>query len=113
MMSSVIRLNVGGVVFETTRTTLEQYESFFKALVRSEASLDKVFIDRDPTHFRHVLNFLRNSPTYPTRDHELVELAQEADFYGLPALQYHASQRVEAATKGTLEYRLGLIGAKM
>ena len=114
MNSHVIKLNVGGVVFATTHSTLDQFEGFFRALVRSEgAPVGEVFIDRDPTHFRHVLNFLRNSPTYPVRDHELVELAQEADFYNLPALQYHASQRVEVATKSTLEYRVGLIGAKM
>tara|TARA_B100001063_G_C16403173_1_gene375839 strand:+ start:229 stop:555 length:327 start_codon:yes stop_codon:yes gene_type:complete len=106
-----VRLDVGGVVFHTTQTTLQQYDSFFSGL--SVANDEFYFIDRDPTHFRHVLNFLRNSPTFPMHEHELHELIQEADFYAMPTLQFQASQRLGRARKQTIEYQLGVMVAKM
>ncbi len=77
--SEVIHLNVGGVDFPTTRTTLERFP-YFAALCRNA---ETVFVDRDPTHFRHVLNYMRGGATVPDRRQDISELYIEADFYGL------------------------------
>lgn len=82
-MSRRVHLNVGGTVFETTATTLEACDFFATLLKRT--SPDALFVDRDPTHFRHILNFLRGALTYPPTNRQ--ELWYEADFYGLPDLQ--------------------------
>lgn len=86
-LQGVVTLNVGGQHFETRRQTLEGSESYFAALLRSELRSEEddevLFVDRDPTHFRHVLNYLRGSATFPAQPHELQQLAAEADFYCL------------------------------
>ena len=78
-------LNVGGVTFETTAQTLSRHSSFFSeiALLEQDAV---VFIDRDPTHFRHVLNYLRGGFTHPASRLEIQELLAEAKSFSLDGL---------------------------
>jgi len=78
----MIVLNVGGVYFTTSYETLNMQESFFSGMIRSN-SHNFFFIDRDPTHFRHILNALRGSPSYPDTDAGLHELANEAEYYAM------------------------------
>ena len=75
----VIHLNVGGTDFPTTQTTLERFP-YFAALCKD---CHAVFVDRDPTHFRHVLNYMRGGATVPERRQDIAELCIEADFYCL------------------------------
>jgi hypothetical protein len=64
-MSSVVRLNVGGMMFATTVDTLTQRDTDSMLAVmfsgRHRLHMDSkkgaVFIDRDGTHFRHILNW--------------------------------------------------------
>lgn len=81
MSTGVIKLNVGGCLFSTRRDTLRQ--GFFLGLVDSCTNDAEIFIDRDPTHFRFILNWLRGSRFLPEDDSILSELACEADFYSL------------------------------
>ena len=77
-------LNVGGSPFETRLSTLEKGDTFFSSLVRhaSEAEANgRLFIDRDPTHFRFVLNWLRGSRVLPPSTPAREELRCEADYY--------------------------------
>lgn len=81
-MSPIVYLNVGGCFFVTHRETLQR--GFFLGLVESIAHDDtEVFVDRDPTHFRYILNWLRGSKCLPEDDQTLTELMWEADFYAL------------------------------
>lgn len=88
---ATVDLNVGGTVFETARSTLvQQTGSFLEALLsgRHHVSRDRhgrVFLNRDPEHFRAILNFLRNPQTPPMpRDSAQSEaLVEEAMFYGV------------------------------
>lgn len=103
--------NVGGVMFETRARTLARYASYFSEF----ASYDEettIFIDRDPTHFRHVLNFLRGSLTYPPSRLEVQELINEARFYALDGL---ANQLVPRVTRSEhdLSYHLMILSSRV
>lgn len=87
-------LNVGGARFETSLDTLRNVPgSFLAAMFSGEYSMapsdedGSYFIDRDGTHFRHVLNFHRAFHEFAldpdlTRG-QLAELAEEAKYYGI------------------------------
>ena len=60
MPSDYVCLNVGGVLFETTRGTLRQ-SGFFRALLdEAWQSTGTAFVDRDGRLFEHVLHYLRS-----------------------------------------------------
>lgn len=91
----VIKLNVGGTPFSTSTVTLLKApsESILHAIGSQLASHlyqpdGSIFIDRDPSHFRIILNFLRdgNRVALPLEHRQRSELAVEADFYGLNSL---------------------------
>ncbi|EGC38093.1 hypothetical protein DICPUDRAFT_46038 [Dictyostelium purpureum] len=93
-----IVLNIGGVEYYTTRGTLtNEKESYFDILfsgnyninlIKKENKPDTLFIDRDGSHFRYILNYLRgdinNLPKCPIIRGELFV---EADFYCLQGLK--------------------------
>jgi hypothetical protein len=115
--NAVITLNVGGKRYQTTKATLctaipnvnngtgehHQHEHFFTALFNSNFSLQtvsskygtEVFIDRDGTHFRYILNYLRSMASgsdtiqysLPFHQKQVIdELKIEATFYMLEHL---------------------------
>ena len=81
----MLTLNVGGTLFQCTRQTLTQSNTFFTGLVETDPSLNAspLFIDRDGTHFRFILNWLRGVRFLPPDDAILSELAYEADYYAM------------------------------
>eukprot|EP01125_Pyxidicula_operculata_P020603 TRINITY_DN7648_c0_g1_i1.p1 TRINITY_DN7648_c0_g1~~TRINITY_DN7648_c0_g1_i1.p1 ORF type:complete len:541 (-),score=75.33 TRINITY_DN7648_c0_g1_i1:69-1691(-) len=85
---SVIKLNVGGTKFQTTRTTLTNMpDTMLASMFSGRYKLSKeddgcVFIDRDGTHFRYILNYLRNGCLVVPDDLYLYkELLQEVEYY--------------------------------
>lgn len=83
-MDEQIFLNVGGVYFASRRSTLLSSESFFAGAVRAQPDCCEMFVDRDPTFFRHVLNWLRGVRYLPEDDATLRELLWEADYFCMP-----------------------------
>mmetsp|Transcript_20539 Transcript_20539/g.35049 ORF Transcript_20539/g.35049 Transcript_20539/m.35049 type:complete len:218 (+) Transcript_20539:57-710(+) len=97
-ISKQVKLNIGGGNFRTTVATLSAYpDSVFTAMFRRVDELEKdedgsIFIDRDPTHFRILLNWLREyslgkqyTPTgLSPKEHQ--ELLNEAEYYMLKPL---------------------------
>nr|AAH84083.1 LOC494998 protein [Xenopus laevis] len=87
----VIHLNVGGKRFSTSRQTLTwASESFFSSLLSGRIPTLKdetgaIFIDRDPTVFSPILNFLRTKEL-DTRGIKSSVLLHEAEFYGITPL---------------------------
>jgi hypothetical protein len=77
----LVSLNVGGVYFVTRRQTLHDSSSFFEGLAKAHPTCCELFIDRDPTYFRYVLNWMRGIRYLPPDDQALQELAFEADYY--------------------------------
>lgn len=91
--SGRVILNIGGTIFETTRSTLTSdqrsiFASMFSGRYYFEPDSDgSYFIDRDPTHFKYILNFLRDSNVYlPPNKTIYQELMIEAEFYELEAM---------------------------
>ena len=91
--ADVIKLKVGRKTFETSITTLRNDpDSMLAAMFSKRYELLKLkggayFIDRDGTHFRHILNYLRMGEI-PRDVIEDVgsELLKEAEFYNLEGL---------------------------
>lgn len=88
----VIKLNVGGTRFETSLTTLRRFpDSLIGAMFSGRHTTAKdsegcYFLDQDGTHFRHILNFLRNPTKFTLADiseRDKLELRAEAEYYGL------------------------------
>ena len=83
-------------MFVTLRSTLcEDPSTFFAGLVRSEDSRDEHFIDRDPTYFRYVLNWLRGVRVLPEEEQVLGELLWEADYYNLRDMSMAIQQKLK------------------
>jgi hypothetical protein len=118
-----ISLNIGGTVFMTSITTLlRDRRNLFAAIFSgkfpiTQDSTGSYFIDRDPKHFRHILNFLRDGKQYFTHikltDEEIAELIPEARFYQMSDLinalkaykkNKHAHKKAELTQEK--EYRL-------
>lgn len=81
MENSIVTLNVGGCLFQTSKATLEMHDTFFRALVENANIDETVFIDRDPSYFRYILNWLRGTHVLPEDKLSLKELMYECDFY--------------------------------
>ena len=98
--SNIIRLNVGGQIFDTTQETLlSARSSFFARLLDTGegpgheargAARDadgRLFLDRSPAGFQLVLEWLRGSLDVGSLDKEKKEsLLGEATYYDLPRL---------------------------
>ena len=86
---NLIHLNVGGYKFDTTVATMTRFpDSMLGAMFsgRHQLPQDKdgyYFIDQDGTHFRHIINFLRNPDGFVVtiKGEELAELRSQAAYY--------------------------------
>jgi len=106
-MNDLIRLNVGGERYTTTRATLTRYPRsmlgamFSGTLATSVDEHGCFFIDRDGPMFRHVLNFLRSGRlALPSDFRQLDQLAVEADFYQIEDLVKEIA-RLQTSAGGT------------
>ncbi|CAG04373.1 unnamed protein product, partial [Tetraodon nigroviridis] len=92
--SKWIRLNVGGTYFLTTRQTLcRDPKSFLYRLSQADPELDSdkdetgaYLIDRDPTYFGPVLNYLRHGKLVLNKDLAEEGVLEEAEFYNITSL---------------------------
>jgi hypothetical protein len=117
--SAFVEINVGGKIFATTIHTLNKEGSLLSSLVNGthyETRYDKngrLFIDRDPTHFRWMLNYLRDGyvVTVPALRSHRLEVLNEARFYNLhnlaalvcnnTDLSYLSPSKVKLLTNGS------------
>ncbi|XP_062521824.1 uncharacterized protein LOC134196637 [Corticium candelabrum] len=94
---SQVKLNVGGHKFSTSLTTLRSQPDSMLAVMfsgRHQLATDEdgaYFIDRDGTHYRHILNYLRDDTnlevTLPQTKREQTELFKEAQYCQLNKLE--------------------------
>ncbi|XP_033110842.1 BTB/POZ domain-containing protein KCTD3-like [Anneissia japonica] len=87
----IIKLNVGGTKFSTSKQTLSWVpDSFFSSLLSGRISSMRdeegaIFIDRDPVVFVPILNYLRTKDL-DVRGVNLTTLRHDAEFYGISPL---------------------------
>jgi len=93
--STFVEINVGGKIFATTLNTLNKEVSLLSVLINGSLqnisrydNQGRLFIDRDPTHFRWLLNYLRDGflVTVPEKINDRMEILQEARFYSMTNL---------------------------
>eukprot|EP01032_Pedospumella_encystans_P010211 gene10211-11951_t len=92
----VVKVNVGGTKFTTSLTTLCRFPNTMIGTMysgRHELVQDEEgyhFIDRDGTHFRYILNYLRSPETFECElaGAALKELKSECEYYGLKKLMF-------------------------
>lgn len=86
---AVVRLNVGGQIFCTRRSTLTRFEGTYLNAIGSGRFDDEVdadgciFLDRDPKYFQQILNFLRDPAAPQDFDIEDPGLLHELAFFGI------------------------------
>ena len=85
----IIKLNVGGRVFLTSKETLS--EGMLSVLVKHDNPARQIdghyFIDRDPDTFRWILNYLRGSRVLPPKNScEILLIKEEAEYFALDQL---------------------------
>ena len=116
MPNDLVNLNVGGQKFSTSKNTLlslQGEETFFSSLIsgRIPSNQDEsgaYFIDRDPTLFRLILNYLRTQQLHLLLEasdaKQLSALIHEANYYGIAPLakQLKMCQDSEKSTCGNI-----------
>jgi hypothetical protein len=97
----VVRVRVGSHVFATTERTLSALPgSRLHALIASvppgaDTSAEPLFIDRDPTHFSTILNFLRDAGLRTWLVNvDMRALLAECDYYGIDGLGAIVRERI-------------------
>ena len=91
--AKTIKLNVGGQYFTTSLETLTKdpgsmlHAMFSGRFDIKPAEDGSYFIDRDGTHFRHILNYLRTGQLIVPKDEVVcMELLREAEFYQIQGI---------------------------
>jgi vacuolar-type H+-ATPase subunit H len=96
----IVKLNIGSMRFETSLTTLRRFpDTMIGCMFSGRHALPRgkdgyFFVDRDGTHFRHILNFLRSPESYKPglTGAEEVELLGECKYYGIDQLMFPGTQ---------------------
>ena len=104
VFDTMVTLNVGGTMFITTTATLTRFpDTVLGAMfsgrhaMKADAKTGAFFIDRDGTHFREILNFLRSPDEYFMNgcllddEKHIADLKTEAGFYGMKEFMFPAS----------------------
>jgi hypothetical protein len=84
-----VKLNVGGKVFETYRSTLKVYPntllgSMFTSSEKLTEKKTEFFFDRDPTLFPMIMNYYRNGYVELLRDVSYKIMESELNFWQIP-----------------------------
>ncbi|KAK6590250.1 hypothetical protein RS030_172593 [Cryptosporidium xiaoi] len=123
MKDKKIKVNVGGIYYETTSTTLlsiDGNKSYFSIFL---SNLDKgkkdgidnetyeIFIDRNGMLFQYILDYLRtgSTVTVPNKMHIIKGLMMEADFYMLDNLSSLLSKKLETEQTNNLNMNMNMM----
>jgi len=90
-LQSHVNLNIGGKQFTTSVQTLKSCTgSYFDVLLSGKWEVkDTIFVDRNPSVFKFVLDFLRGEkvPVDLLTPLQCLQLEKDAEFYQLPTLK--------------------------
>ncbi|KAF1767586.1 hypothetical protein GCK72_007545 [Caenorhabditis remanei] len=79
-------------MFQSTHSTLTKFIGYFRKMLETFFPIEKdqfvcIFIDRDPTHFQVILNFMRDGDVdLPDSQDAVKKISREANFYLLEGL---------------------------
>ncbi|XP_065195579.1 BTB/POZ domain-containing protein KCTD5-like [Sycon ciliatum] len=101
--SEWVRLNVGGKLFMTTRSTLcKREDSFLSRLCQDDPGLPTYkdengayLIDRDPDYFSPILNYLRHGKLCVNEGVSMHAILEEAEFYNIASLVTLVKQQLD------------------
>ena len=79
----MIKLNVGGKLFTTTRSTLTRNGCEENYFFKCKDGDDVMFIDRSPVYFEIILDYLRTNVLKCPENISHVHVYDEMDFYGI------------------------------
>ncbi|XP_055381633.1 SH3KBP1-binding protein 1-like [Condylostylus longicornis] len=108
----LIRLNVGGTVFTTTRTTITKFGNhYFTYLLDSRwRQTTPIFIDRNPKVFEYILDFLRKGKlNFPINLNKLQDILDEAKYFNLDPLIKIVSDEIDRCRERKLGKELLLL----
>ena len=118
-LTSTIKLNVGGQYFTTSLQTLTKdkgsmLHAMFSGRFDTKPAEDGTyFFDRDGTHFRYILNYLRTGRLLFPKDELIREELLEAEFYQirgiLEELRHPPNQPFKDSTVLSTEHKQVLI----
>jgi len=100
-----VSLNVGGVIYYTTLSTLiKEKDSMLSSMFSGRHNLVKdenghYFLDRDGQLFRYILNYLRTSKIPDLSDNELNDLRVEAEYFSILSLINLIDEKLEGNGK--------------
>ncbi|CAL2033840.1 unnamed protein product [Caenorhabditis brenneri] len=100
---NIVKLNIGGTVFQTAKSTVTKFDGFFKTMLETDIPITKdesgaIFIDRSAKYFDVILNFMRDGHVeLPETIREVKELCMEAEYYLLDGLVELCSVNIKAA----------------
>ena len=107
--AAIVKLNVGGTIHWTLRSTLTKGDTMLSEMFSGRQPLSKLpdgslFIDRCGKHFETILNFLRDETkiVLPDCKRELIEIRNEADYYRMKELVDHCTMWLEGKSDGGL-----------
>jgi hypothetical protein len=89
--TTIIRFNVGGKLYEVSRSLIEQQNDTMLARLVSEiweqkgSGNEAVFIERDSERFAYVLDYLRDGQVYLPATISKEALMMDMDYYGIVA----------------------------
>ena len=116
--SSIVCFDVGGTKYKVTRSTIDKYPNTMLSRMVSETwqanPTKEIFIDRDGSRFRFVLDYMRDSKvSLPVTDTTPSGVIQELEYFGFEGVSLDAidcssvsiaaaSQHIVDATKKAL-----------
>ncbi|KAF7456359.1 BTB/POZ domain-containing protein KCTD8 [Cryptosporidium felis] len=115
MTDTRIKLNVGGIYYETTRTTLlnandasNYFSIYLLGMERTGEDPREIFIDRNGFLFQYILEYLRTGTivSIPDKEHIIKGLLVEADFYLLDSLSSTLTRKLEEQNMNKLNLNL-------
>jgi len=102
----IISLNVGGVIYQTTKGTLLKYQgTMLESMFSGRHCITKdakgnIFLDRDGFIFKYILNYLRTGQFPDLSKKEMLELREEAEYYAITPLVKALEKQLESTMVG-------------